>query len=348
MSPRRVRTLYVGGGTPSALGAAPARRLLAGLAALLDAPPDEFTVEANPDSADERFLRACAAAGVTRLSVGVQSFSETCRRAVRRGGAAAGLGAALGRISAFFPGAFSIDLMTGLPFQTLDTLRKDIDRALSFEPGHLSLYALSLEEGTPLAERALHAPEAAGLPSRDEADALWIAGRDALEAAGFAQYEVSNFCRSGKESLHNIRYWRMQSWIGLGPSASGTLIPEGRGKGALRATVEPCLERWLARRGEAPVIREELDAVTLMKETFLMGFRYLGGPDPALFEERFGISVDEAAPRTLAAWRARGLARSNKPALNRDGLLFLDRFLAGAFLEIEQGRGKNVPRHSAV
>ncbi|MDR2079833.1 MAG: coproporphyrinogen III oxidase family protein, partial [Treponema sp.] len=187
-----VPTVYIGGGTPSVLGAVRLGRLLEGAAALL---PGECTLEANPESAEEILLRVCRDRGVNRLSLGVQSFHEPSRRAVHRAGEPALLPERLGLAAEIFGGALSLDLMTGLPYQNEYILQKDIERVLSYEPGHLSLYSLIIEQGTPLAIAA-----AAGkcpLPEDDEADRLWIKGRDTLEAAGYAQYEVSNFSRPG-------------------------------------------------------------------------------------------------------------------------------------------------------
>jgi oxygen-independent coproporphyrinogen-3 oxidase len=250
-----------------------------------------------------------------------------------------------------FPGNFSGDLLTGLPFQDEGILLEDIGRLLALEPGHVSLYALTVEEGTPLGERTGGTERGLvrqGFPSQDEADRLWILARDALEAAGYEQYEVSNFCRPGKESLHNIRYWRMEEWLALGPSGSGTVILPGEAGAwaeGRRRTVEPCLERWLSRRpGEGVPLREErLDGLTLMKECFLMGYRYRGGPDPGRFQARFGMSPEEAAPGTMKAWRDRGLlgeAGEGASALTKEGLLLLDRFLVEVFRELEGWNGR--------
>ncbi|GAB6392987.1 MAG: coproporphyrinogen III oxidase HemN [Treponematales bacterium] len=341
--PRSVPSVYIGGGTPSVLGARGIGRLLRGVRELC-APcresPVEITVEANPESADEAFLAACAEAGATRLSLGVQTFHEPSRRAVRRAGNAAELPSRLALAASFFPGAFSADLIAGLPFQDEAVLRRDIDTLLSFGGGHISLYALAVEEGTPLGDRARGGRAACGLPAPDEADALWLAGRDALEASGYRQYEVSNFCLPGKESLHNTRYWRMENWLALGPGASATIITAGEGEAArgLRVTVKPGVDNWLARPPGAPPPAEEeaLSALTLMKETALMGFRLTDGPDEALFRARFGAGIEDTLPAAIAAWCRRRLLRPGKPALTKAGLLLLDRFLVDAFREMDR------------
>jgi oxygen-independent coproporphyrinogen-3 oxidase len=332
----QIPSLYIGGGTPSLLGASGIGRLLRGLTALGGQRPGEITVEANPESMDAAFLRTCQDAGVTRISLGVQSFHEPSRRAVGRIGEGALLPERLRLLSDMFPRAFSVDLITGLPFQDASIVQQDIEHVLAFEPGHVSLYALTLEPGTPLAEKARTAGVRPGvLPGRDEADCLWIAGRDALEQAGYEQYEVSNFALPGKRSLHNIRYWRMENWLGLGPSASGTFINDELGTGR-RMTNTADVDNYVASE-KNQVLEEDLDRLTLMKETFLMGFRYIDGPDTEVFRKRFRLSIAACIPETLAAWRNKGLMEPEKNALTREGLLFLDPFLLDAFTEVERG-----------
>jgi oxygen-independent coproporphyrinogen-3 oxidase len=335
----RVPTVYVGGGTPSALGADRLDRLLGGITAALrgrdaGAGTREFTLEANPESADGAVLRLCRERGVTRLSLGVQTFQGVSRQAVHRAGDPALLPERLALAAAFFGEGLSLDLMTGLPCQDEAAALGDIAAALSHHPGHVSLYALSLEEGTPLAARA--DAQGAALPEGDEADRLWIAGRDALEAAGYAQYEVSNFSLPGRQSAHNARYWRMENWLGLGPGGSGTLIDDANGTG-IRRTFKADLDLWLDRGAsrDAAWTEEPLDPRVLMEESILMGFRSLEGPDLPLFERRFRRPLPSLIPETLRRWQSRGLLRSRPLALDREGLLFLNAFLGEALSELD-------------
>jgi oxygen-independent coproporphyrinogen-3 oxidase len=237
-------------------------------------------------------------------------------------------------IGEIFGGDFSADLIAGLPLQDEGILLRDIERLLTCQPGHVSLYALTLEAGTPL-EKAVRKGKIS-LPPGDRADALWLAGRDALERGGYAQYEVSNFSLPGKASLHNIRYWVMENWLGAGPAASGTLIDDASGTGR-RYTIPADVDSYLGKAGSSPPPRHEefLDRLTLMKETLLMGFRYAEGPDEALFRKRFRCGLKETIPGTLKRWRERGLVRQDKTALTKEGLLFLDRFLLECFKELE-------------
>ncbi|MDR2186217.1 MAG: coproporphyrinogen III oxidase family protein [Treponema sp.] len=335
----RVPTLYIGGGTPSLLGAAGMTRLLGGLMPMLP-PLREFTVEANPESLDEAFLRTCRDFGVTRISLGVQTFHEPSRRSVHRVGDGSLLPEKLALTAEYYGGSFSADLITGLPCQTEALVLEDIERLLAFNPGHVSLYALTVEEGTPLSLPPLRRGKSSVpfLPDGETADRLWLAGRDALEQAGYDQYEVSNFSLPGKQSVHNIRYWRMKNWLGLGPAASGTIIDDASGTGR-RYTAAADVDAYIAAaKTGSPAgsgLTEELDSATLIKESFLMGFRCIEGPDRDLFRRRFSRDVEELIPITLEAWRRRGLAAAEKTALTREGLLWLDPFLLDAFKEAE-------------
>jgi oxygen-independent coproporphyrinogen-3 oxidase len=299
--------------------------------------PHEITVEANPESVDEAFLRACKESGVTRLSLGIQSFYEPSRSAVNRYGSGLLLRERLCLVQDVFGASFSVDLISGLPFQDTTVLLKDIEQALCYEPDHVSLYALCLEPGVPLAQKAYMLPDA------DTADALWITGRNALEQAGYRQYEVSNFSLSKEtQSAHNIRYWRMENWLGLGPAASSTIIDDVQGSG-WRYTFAPDVERYMSRNRSAAahdmpedlLLAEALDPLTLMKETLLMGFRYVEGPDTDVFKQRFHRSIETCIPETIAAWKRKGLLVPGKTALTKHGLLFLDHFLRDAFQELD-------------
>jgi oxygen-independent coproporphyrinogen-3 oxidase len=340
-----VPTVYIGGGTPSVLGAVRIKRLLAGLGSLLPNTPGEFTMELNPETTDEGVLRSCRDGGVNRISLGIQSFHEPSRRLIHRRGDASLLLDRIALAADWYGGSFSADLITGLPGQDEPLVLTDIEKLLRFNPAHVSLYSLTVEADTPLGENVRS--KKVRLPDPDTADRLWLTGRDALEQAGYAQYEVSNFSKPGKESRHNIRYWRMENWLGMGPAASGTLIDDERGTGR-RVTWEPDVDAWLARRADTGTASVEiLDRLTLMKETLLMGFRYIEGPDPGLFRKRFGRDMEEAIPRTIAAWRGRGRFEPEKTALTKAGLLLLDPFLIDAFEELDRGR-IHPPDHRSV
>jgi len=316
---KKIKTVYIGGGTPSVLG----KRIKVLFDVLKKIPgfaPEEFTVEANPESATEEFLRICAEGGVNRLSLGVQTFHEPSRRAVNRIGDASLLESRIALAKRFFPDSLSVDLITGLPYQNEKTVLNDIKRLLAFEPAHISLYSLTVENGTPL-EQKLTAKEII-LPENDFSDFLWLSCRDALEEAGFWHYEISNFAKNGKVCRHNIRYWLMEGWLGAGPSASGTIINKKNGT-AKRFTYPPDIDVYNASPSIKNATCEELNEKVLIRESLLMGFRYCEGPDKSLFKKRFGCSVEDCIPQTLNKWKY------------KDIMLFLNSFLSDAFNELD-------------
>jgi len=313
---------YIGGGTPSVLG----KKLSPLFDALKKLPsfaPKEFTVEANPESLTEEFLSICRQGGVNRLSIGAQTFHEPSRLCINRAGNARLLEERLKTASRYFGAQgtdLSADLMTGLPYQTEETIIDDIKRIRAFNPRHISLYSLTVEANTALEEK-INKKEIT-MPSADKADALWLLGCELLEKEGYAHYEVSNFALDGKQCLHNLRYWQMKNWIGAGPSASGTLINE-QSATAKRFTYAKDVDAYI----KSPLITsaqcEEIDKKTLLKDTILMGFRMKDWNEKDLFKNRFGCSLEECIPKTLEKWK------------DRDIMSFLNTFLSDAFSEIE-------------
>ena len=164
----------------------------------------------------------------------------------------------------------------------------------------------------------------AALPDCDKADCLWLSGRMALLNEGFLHYEVSNFAKPGKHCRHNMRYWQMQSWLGAGPSASGTVFQDGLAK---RFTYTPDIDAYIKKPLIHTAVFEGLDRAALVRESLLMGFRCKEGPDPFLFRKRFGCGIEDCIPQTLARWKG------------KDKMLFLNAFLSQAFLELDQRMG---------
>lgn len=327
-----VPSVYIGGGTPSVLGARRFERLLIGLQELLPEFPGECTVEANPESATDDFLAVSRDLGVSRLSLGIQSLDPACRRAVGRLGDAMSAQLAAQRVYRYFGGDFSIDIISGLPQQDEASLMRDLAFASSCGANHVSLYSLTIETGTRLSERV--ASGAIALPTASQSDELWLMGRDFLESEGFLQYEVSNFARAGAVCRHNIRYWRLENYLGCGPGAVGTIIDEASATAVRRA--EPAdVDAWLACSSLGRGTLEKIGRKELLQETMLMGFRTIVGLDPALFRSRFKTDPESLIGRTLDVWKGTGLAIFERPALNRAGLLLLDRFLLDCFRELD-------------
>jgi len=314
-----IPTAYIGGGTPSVLGKK-AEALFNALKKMPSFNPLEFTIEANPESADERFLNICREGGVNRLSLGVQTFYEKSRAAVNRIGDAGLLEKKLKLASGFFPEMLSVDLITGLPYQNEKIIADDIKRVTAFNPVHVSLYSLTVEKGTELYNCRKNINL---LPDEEKKDNLWLEARDFLEDKGFKQYEVSSFAKEGRECLHNIKYWYMEGWLGAGPGASGTIINEETGR-AKRYTYADDIDSYIKEPQIHKAICDELDKDDFIKESLLMGFRYKNGPDKKLFKKRFSCDIEECIPQTLLRWK------------DKDKMLFLNSFLTDAFLEMEK------------
>ena len=212
-----VDTIYIGGGTPSYYGAKRLKELLGVIRKLYKVEKDaEVTEECNPDSVDVKSLKILRKAGVNRLSMGMQSANACELERIHRIHTPQQVNeAATAARKAGFTN-LSLDLIYGLPGQTMDSWKATVEHALSLIPQHLSCYGLKVEEGTPLAARVAQGEI---LPDDDQqADLyLWTVGR--LERAGYPQYEISNFAKPGFASRHNLRYWLTQPYIGFGPGA---------------------------------------------------------------------------------------------------------------------------------
>ena len=212
-----VDTIYFGGGTPSYFGEKRLRELLGTVEKLFQVEKGaEITLEANPDSVTLKSLKALRKAGFNRLSMGMQSASQEELTAIHRPHTARQVDEAVAAAKKARFKNLSLDLIYGLPGQTMDSWKASVEHALSLIPQHLSCYGLKVEEGTPLFTRVAAGEQ---LPDDDlQADEyLWTVGR--LERAGFAQYEISNFAKPGYESRHNLRYWLTRPYIGFGPGA---------------------------------------------------------------------------------------------------------------------------------
>jgi oxygen-independent coproporphyrinogen-3 oxidase len=213
------RTLFLGGGTPSLLGADNLTRLIDSLRRKFDLSQlDEATIEANPESATAAMLEAALESGFDRVSIGVQSLADAELKAVGRIHTASQAVDAIGLAKKVGFRNISADLIVGLPGQTWGSLRRSLETLVSLGISHLSLYCLSLEHGTPLAKNP---PD--NLPSDDVQADLFDEAKAFLGIKGFVHYEISNFAIEGCQCLHNLNYWRGGEYLGLGPAAASHL-----------------------------------------------------------------------------------------------------------------------------
>jgi len=312
---RTLETVYFGGGTPALLLPASIGRLLAGVRAAFAGEPREVTLEANPSTLEQSRLAGFRAAGVDRLSLGVQSFDDTTlRRLGRAHRASESLGALAAARAAGFAN-LSLDLIVGAPGQALGDVERDLAATLDAAPEHVSVYALTLEAGTPFARAAdagkLRVPE-------DDLVADMLLAVDArLASAGLRRYEVSSFARPGFEALHNQRYWRRRPVLALGVGAHSTEPPSAAAPFGARSANERGLAAWLARIEAArfaPPEREVPGPATARGEAAFLALRTREGLVAERFAAEFGAAprhffaaaIDELVAEGLVAESASG------------------------------------------
>jgi len=323
---------YVGGGTPTALGSKALRALLAGVEALGGGTGfREWTVEANPESLSAETLTILSDSGVDRLSLGYQSGQAPALGAAGRyADPAAGI-RALELAAASWKGRLSVDLMVGLPGQDPEGLRADIARASAAGAEHLSLYGLTVEEGTPL--EAAVGTRTVILPTEEADSELWSAVREACSAAGFARYEVSNWARPGAECRHNLNYWRGGAWIGAGPSAVSS-VPLADG-GTLRILETRDHEDYLRDAGAAAE-EEHVPPALAAFEAVMTAFRTREGLDAGAFGDRFGAAPEVLLSHTFEKWAAFLESGPRGPAPTDRLLDILNPFLLDCMEEMER------------
>ena len=296
-------TVYFGGGTPTALPAA----LLTGILETLRTAagtPVECTVEANPGTVDAAYLTQLRAAGANRLSLGVQSFNDRLLRVIGRIHTAAEAEQAFRAARAAGFENISLDLMYGLPTQTLDDLKKSVDEALALVPEHISVYGLTVEEGTPFA--AAEAQGKLALPTEDAAEEMYDWLTAALPARGYVRYEISNFARQGCESRHNLGYWRNVPYLGVGAAAHGYVD-------GVRWGNEPDTEKYIRAIQTGRSVRTPEDTertrTNAMEEYAFLALRTREGIDTADFSRAFGVDIDTVYGAVIEKYIAQGLLR---------------------------------------
>jgi len=265
----RVDTVYFGGGTPSFLGEARLSRILEAVTSCYHLSEDaEITLEANPDSAgDPESLRRLRRAGFNRISLGMQS---ACDEELREIGRVHTMEQVTAAVSAAREAGFdnlSLDLIYGLPHQTMERWQENLTAAVALMPEHLSCYGLKVEEGTPLFARR----SSAELPGDETQADMYLHTVDYLSRMGYAQYEISNFSRPGQESRHNLKYWTLGEYMGFGPGAHSDF-------GGVRYAYSRDLEAYI--RSAAPLSEETvLSPAERKAEHILLGLRTVRGLD---------------------------------------------------------------------
>jgi putative oxygen-independent coproporphyrinogen III oxidase len=294
--PREVTSVFFGGGTPSLMDPATTAAMLERIASNWSLPESaEITLEANPTSVEADRFAGYRAAGVTRVSLGIQALDDAALRALGRLHDVQEALAALEIAQDTFD-RVSFDLIYARPGQTVGAWEPELKQALALGASHLSLYQLTIEAGTPFAR--LHAAGKLAVPEGDHAAALYETTQELCEAAGLPAYEISNHAAPGAECRHNLVYWRGGTWAGVGPGAHGRLDTED---GRLATATLKSPESWLAQveaQGHGLETQETVTGREQAEEYLLMGLRLAEGIDIARYEA-LGGALDEAAVTAL-------------------------------------------------
>ncbi len=305
----QAETVFIGGGTPSILPPELLDRLLEGVLHRFPlAPGAEFTSEANPGTLTAAWLETAVRRGVNRLSMGMQAFQPELLRMLGRRHSFADVQASVRLARDAGIRSLNLDLMFGLPGQTEADWSETLEAALSLEPEHLSCYGLIPEEGTPLMAD-LEAGRLS-LPDEDTERAMYDTAIRRLRAAGFAQYEISNFARPGFACRHNIGYWKRVPYIGLGLGAASLLPPRAEDAGSVRTANPATLPDYLAmveRRDWSMRASETVSPADARFESMMLGLRMTEGVSEAAFQAMHGVSLGSVYGPRLRSLAERGL-----------------------------------------
>ncbi|MDG2380785.1 MAG: radical SAM family heme chaperone HemW [Pirellulaceae bacterium] len=318
--PQQVDTLFVGGGTPSHLAPTDLEQLLKLVTHWFPLSDQaEFTVEANPSDVAPDRIKVMSRAGVNRISLGIQSFDDDKLYILERDHRLLDIQRAVHVVRQEIDN-LCLDLIFGVPGESRDVWRRDLQAAILLEPQHLSTYGLTFEKGTPFWSRR----EKQQLNSISESDEAWMYefGMDTLKAAGFEHYEISNFAKSGFRSLHNQTYWTGDPYFAAGPGAARFL--NGRRETNYRSTTT-YLNRVLT--GQPHVAEsEQLSDEQLAREQLVFGLRRIQGVHRVNFHQRTGFEIEQLVGDVLSKYLQRGwlVWQAGSLRLTRAGLLFSD------------------------
>jgi oxygen-independent coproporphyrinogen-3 oxidase len=318
--PQEMATLFIGGGTPTHLDSRRLGQLLALVTKWFPLPPGyEFSVEANPAGLDAEKIDVLAAHGVNRVSLGVQSFDSHVLQTLERDHDAAQVAETVSRLSRRILN-YSLDLIFGVPGQSLELWHETLARAVALKPVHLSTYGLTFEKGTAFWSRRakgrlIQAPE-------ELEREMYAVAMDEIPRHGFEQYELSNFAQPGFRCRHNETYWAGLPYYGFGPGAARYL--NGR-----RETNHRSFTTWLSRvlAGKSPVGDvDELSPADRARETLVVGLRRAAGVERAAFRAASGFDLDEIAGPAIAKNCAAGLLECADTSirLTREGKFLAD------------------------
>ena len=314
-----VDTVFLGGGTPTTLPAYLLKELVGEIYKNYNVSPNaEITAECNPVTGERELFARMRAAGINRLSIGLQSAHEKELKA-------------LGRLHNFevFATCFadaraagfdniSVDVMSGIPHQTPESRHETLQKVLALGPEHISSYDLIIEEGTPFARRFDTLP----LPGEEDTRRMYLDGIDYLAQNGYRQYEISNFARPGYESRHNLKYWNCDEYLGFGVAAHSDF--GGARFGNSRDIEEYLKDHDITEERTTPDVSERISEYVMLR------FRLCEGVDASTFDARFGLSFEETYGKKLAPFVGQGLVlhEDGRYFFSQEGMLVSNTILA--------------------
>ncbi|GAE33352.1 radical SAM family heme chaperone HemW [Halalkalibacter akibai] len=313
-----LKTIYIGGGTPTALTAEQLDVLLKGIKSIIDIGKlDEYTIEVNPDSIEEDKLLVLKTHGINRLSMGVQTFDEGLLKEIGRTHSARSIKDAVKRSREAGFTNISLDLMFGLPGQSPSDFKKSLLEAIQLDVDHISAYSLKVEEKTVFYNRQRKGKLT--LPPEEDEIKMYEILRDDLKQAGFKQYEISNFAKPGFESKHNLVYWNNEEYFGFGAGSHGYVD-------GVRYQNHGPIPKYLKaiEEGAKPVLQEHVvSEIERIEEAMFMGLRKREGVNRKQFEKLYNRSLEEAFSEQIDMLVKRGLLCSTKDSiyLTEEGLL---------------------------
>ena len=325
-----VDSIYIGGGTPTWYGEKRLLELLRTVKRHFCMAKDvEVTVEANPDSVDGKMLRRLRRAGVNRISMGMQSGSDEELRSVHRPHTYQQVEYAVAAVRAAKIRNLNLDLIYGLPGQTEESWHETVEKALSLGPEHLSCYGLTIEEGTPLAQRVARGEQ---LPDEDQQAALYLWTVERLAQAGYEQYEISNFAKRGYQSRHNMKYWMGRPYMGLGVAAHSDF-------GGRRYSFVSDLDAYIQGMLSGDEVVDESEKITRRErgsEYLMLRLRTVHGIDEWEYRREYMMNFDPIEAK-LSEFEQKGWARrqGRRWQFTPEGFL-LSNQLIGQLLELQE------------
>ena len=321
-------TVYFGGGTPSVLSPVSLEYLFSLLKNYHPRLSQEFTFEANPESLSIEKIKLLEESPVNRLSMGIQSFSDSSRGYLGRRGDPAQIDTALGAVESGWHGRFSVDFIRGIPGELSISLEEELLRLPLEKVDHISVYDLTVEAGTPLADRVKSGPAYESFPESSDVNAL-------LSSYGFNRYEVSNYCRKGFEGKHNQAYWEMSPYLGLGPGAVSLMYENGS---PVHVTVAPDVERFITLSPGETVQLEYLSRTDFFIEHLIMGLRQIRGMSLELIQQRFQAGLELIIPESVNSWVKDGLCTldAGRLKLTNRGFRIQNSLVVAAWQELDK------------